>query len=198
MARRRDLTPEQTRARLLAAARELFADAGYHGVSLRQIAKIAGVQPAMVAYHFGDKDGLHDAVTNAYYDDLLEIRAAVLPQLPLPLDALCKVIWMELYPRRDAMRMSLRHVLDHGRLHATDRLDAMTEEARAFGMTIGGDAERIRMGMLSFLYVLARWAANNEDELVRVTETKTLEAAHDKVAGHLAECARAFFAPGHT
>ena len=45
----------EVRARLGAAARELFARQGFEAVSLRQVAAAAGVTPAMVHYYFGGK-----------------------------------------------------------------------------------------------------------------------------------------------
>ncbi len=43
---------------LLLAARELMTEKGLPAVTVREIAERAGVQPALVNYHFGGKDGL--------------------------------------------------------------------------------------------------------------------------------------------
>lgn len=48
----------QAREALLTAAHELMAEKGYPRVTLREVAERAGVQPALVNYHFGGKDGL--------------------------------------------------------------------------------------------------------------------------------------------
>src|SRR6478672_2385169 len=47
-----------TRERLLDAAETLFANNGFHGVSLRTITTQAGVNLAAAHYHFGSKKGL--------------------------------------------------------------------------------------------------------------------------------------------
>ncbi|WP_243056270.1 TetR family transcriptional regulator [Nocardioides sp. SR21] len=47
-----------TRAAILAAARELFAAQGYAGTSVRSIAASAGVDAALVHHYFGTKDDL--------------------------------------------------------------------------------------------------------------------------------------------
>ncbi|MGW6935959.1 TetR/AcrR family transcriptional regulator [Lentzea sp. NPDC054927] len=49
---------EDTRAALLAAAREVFVEKGYDGATVRAIAARAGVDAAMVNHWFGGKEGL--------------------------------------------------------------------------------------------------------------------------------------------
>ena len=47
-----------TRAAILAAARERFAVAGFGGTTIRAVAGAAGVDPALVHHYFGSKDDL--------------------------------------------------------------------------------------------------------------------------------------------
>src|SRR5262245_38712146 len=61
MARPKHDDPE-VRARILAAAEELFARQGFAGASIRDIATSAGVTGAMVHYYFGNKEGLYRAL----------------------------------------------------------------------------------------------------------------------------------------
>lgn len=49
---------EDTKAALLAAAREVFMQRGYEGATVRSIAARAGVDAAMVNHWFGGKEGL--------------------------------------------------------------------------------------------------------------------------------------------
>src|SRR5215475_909529 len=53
---------ERTRAKLLAAAGEVFARAGYHNATIREICSLAGANVAAVNYHFRDKLGLYTEV----------------------------------------------------------------------------------------------------------------------------------------
>ena len=53
--------PSRTRDDILAVARRRFFAEGYDGVSLRSIAAEAGVDVALIAYHFGSKKGLFGA-----------------------------------------------------------------------------------------------------------------------------------------
>ena len=59
---REGLEGPETRARLLDAAEELFAERGYHAASVRDITSAAGSNLAAVNYHFGGKAELYRAV----------------------------------------------------------------------------------------------------------------------------------------
>ena len=50
-----------TREAILAAARERFSAQGFDRVRMRDVASDAGVDVALVTYHFGSKDGLFGA-----------------------------------------------------------------------------------------------------------------------------------------
>ena len=54
--------------RLIEAATRLFAAGGFDGVGIREIAAAADVNSAMVAYHFGSKEGLYRAVLRAGFE----------------------------------------------------------------------------------------------------------------------------------
>ncbi|HPS68371.1 MAG TPA: CerR family C-terminal domain-containing protein [Holophaga sp.] len=50
---------QDTRRRLLEAALVIFADKGFDGAGIREIAERAKANSAMVQYHFGGKDGIY-------------------------------------------------------------------------------------------------------------------------------------------
>ena len=54
--------PVETREHILDQAEALFAPHGPHGVTVREVARAAGVDPALVHYYFETKQGLFDAV----------------------------------------------------------------------------------------------------------------------------------------
>src|SRR5919199_833142 len=80
-ARRRDAMA--TREALLAAGAELFADRGYDGVPVAAIAQKAGVNKAMINYHFGGKRKLYLAIVSATFADIVA-RVEALADAPRP------------------------------------------------------------------------------------------------------------------
>lgn len=89
------LASENVRDRILAVAQELFAQNGYAGTGTRAIAQAAGVNLALIHYHFGAKRDLFKAayrrgaakVTEARTRALAEARAQW-PEGDIPLAAL--------------------------------------------------------------------------------------------------------------
>lgn len=53
---------EARRAQILDCAVEALATLGYHQATMARIAKLAGITPGLISYHFGGKDELLDAV----------------------------------------------------------------------------------------------------------------------------------------
>ncbi|SEF56037.1 DNA-binding transcriptional regulator, AcrR family [Nonomuraea solani] len=66
-------TPDDTRTRILAAARELFAERGYAATSLADIAAVVGLTKTAVAYHFHPKDRLAAELLSPSAGDMLAL-----------------------------------------------------------------------------------------------------------------------------
>jgi TetR/AcrR family transcriptional regulator, regulator of cefoperazone and chloramphenicol sensitivity len=67
---------EETRARILDAALELFAASGFEGASTRIIAERADVNLPAIQYYFGSKEGLYRAVVDQFSQ---QMKAGVAP-----------------------------------------------------------------------------------------------------------------------
>ena len=69
-----------TSEKILDAAESLFADSGYDGVSIRGITKSAGVELALVNYHFGSKEALFCRVVERRAAEINAARLKLLDQ----------------------------------------------------------------------------------------------------------------------
>lgn len=73
----------ETRANLLREARLVFAEHGFAGARVDDIAKRAGVNKALINYHFGSKARLFRAILDDFSDKVIErIGAAIQRQDP--------------------------------------------------------------------------------------------------------------------
>ncbi|PCI62067.1 MAG: hypothetical protein COB37_07320 [Kordiimonadales bacterium] len=70
--RPKDSKGEEGRSALIAAGSQLFSNQGYAATTIAQLAKVAGVTPAMVHYYFGGKDKLLQAVLAQAYGPLMD------------------------------------------------------------------------------------------------------------------------------
>ncbi|MCB9674457.1 MAG: TetR/AcrR family transcriptional regulator [Alphaproteobacteria bacterium] len=68
-----DETSNETAQRILDAAEEAFADAGFAGARVNAIATAAGVNKAMLYYYFESKEGLYRAVLERVFGQIIEI-----------------------------------------------------------------------------------------------------------------------------
>lgn len=70
---------QDTRSRILAAARELFAERGYAATSLADIAAAVGLTKTAVAYHFHPKDRLAAELIAPAADDIFALLGTEYP-----------------------------------------------------------------------------------------------------------------------
>lgn len=72
---------DSTRERILRAAERIYAASGFHGMSLRDVTLLAGVNLASVNYHFGSKDKLIVALADRRLTPINNDRMERLAQL---------------------------------------------------------------------------------------------------------------------
>jgi len=107
-ARRPAAVPVETRSHILDHAEALFALHGLHGVTVREVARAAAVDPALVHYYFETKQRLFDAVFERRATVLNEERLRSMDQYALAagqgitvdgcIQAFLEPIWRHSYP----------------------------------------------------------------------------------------------------
>jgi AcrR family transcriptional regulator len=72
------MTGEERRQQLLDVARALFAEKGFDGTSIEEIAHRAGVSKPVVYEHFGGKEGIYAVVVDREMRSLLDLIVSAL------------------------------------------------------------------------------------------------------------------------
>lgn len=108
--------PDQTRERILNVAEELFANSGYNGTSLRDVARAAELQTAAIGYHYPTKEELFDTVIRRRAAVMTEWRQRVLAQMrerhgdaAIPLDELVRAYVQPFYESANHGEAGWRH-----------------------------------------------------------------------------------------
>ena len=78
MATKRRMTAAERREQLIAVARTLFAERGFEGTAIEEVAARATVSKPIVYEHFGGKEGLYAVVVDREVQSLLAIMRASL------------------------------------------------------------------------------------------------------------------------
>jgi TetR/AcrR family transcriptional regulator len=111
--------PGATRDALLAAGTALFAEHGFDGVSVDAIARRAGVNKAMINYHFGGKRRLYLAIFASTFAEIVErvdrLRGTSRPPAELLREFVAIFADMAVHRRPNFPAMLLREVLAGGR-----------------------------------------------------------------------------------
>lgn len=102
----RTASPEETRERILSAAREVIARKGKRGATTREIAEVAGVNEATLFRHFGSKSALLIAVAQRFCG-VVELRDMV-AQLQGPVEEDLLAIGREMYERMESQKDIIR------------------------------------------------------------------------------------------
>lgn len=152
---------EDTKARLIAAARRLFAERGYAATSTRMIAREAGVNLGGIQYHFGSKEELHRAVLREVFSPAMDmIEAAsreggtVAERLSATIQATFKHLWDN--PDQAAFMVAYRlyqveMLPEVARLLAplTRSLITLIEEGQVQGVIRPGDPLLLAMSVMA-------------------------------------------------
>src|ERR687885_9750 len=82
------MRPHERREQILLAARGVFAEEGYEGASVDELASRAGITKPIVYRHFRSKRGLYHAVLEDHMNDLIRRLWVALSSSPDPRERL--------------------------------------------------------------------------------------------------------------
>jgi AcrR family transcriptional regulator len=164
-----------TRARILENAAWLFAAHGPGDVSIRAIARRAGVSLGMVHHYFGSKDELYASCVDSMYEELrslvLELRDIVgeTDDLRSAIEGATREGYAFARAHASAVRLAMRQVVETGRLDPGRREDVLVpfldEMSAAVARVTGRRAEDLRLPLQSIVFLVGRYAIADVDEL---------------------------------
>jgi AcrR family transcriptional regulator len=134
------------REAILAAAEAVFAEKGYDGARLEDVARRVGIRRASLLYHFADKGSLYEAVLDSIMDDLATRYRRVLSS-PMPVGLRLEQTideWLDVTTERPALvRLMLREVADGASEHSRKFGERAASVLTAVGEVIAaGQAEQ--------------------------------------------------------
>jgi AcrR family transcriptional regulator len=165
-------------ARILAAARDEFAEHGWAGTAIRAVARAADVDPALIYHYFGSKEGLLDAATappQKWLDSVVATWAT--PKADLGRQLIRNVLdgWSddEIGPVLRAVMLTAAH-----EPKTREKLRAVVERGLIGESTLGTDEdERLRrsgliasqligFAMLRYVWKIEPIASMTDDEVI--------------------------------
>jgi AcrR family transcriptional regulator len=168
------------REELIAAAAEVYADAGYHGASLREIAKRVGTSHAGLLYYFPNREALLAAVLERR-DEQDAVRAGLNPDEPVGVGGLRYMVDLaahnqhhpgivELYVRLAAEAIADEHpaheyFTNHYRVARDHVRTSFAELAEAGGLRDGVDPHIAAVGFIALMDGLQVQWLTNPDEI---------------------------------
>jgi len=155
------MAPDSMKARILAAARKLFGEYGYHGVTTRMIAKAVGIDISTLHYHWGEKQDLYEAVLTDLSDEirgkLIEIEGMVHGKpLAVRLEVAIEVMCDHLFSSPEAANLMLFSQFSKNRIASA--LDArMSRHLANIAVAMGLAVDKATIPPQANARVLAVW-----------------------------------------
>jgi AcrR family transcriptional regulator len=160
----RPASPEETRERILCAAREVIAKKGKRGATTREIADVAGVNEATLFRHFGTKEALMVAVAQHFCPSgmLRGIAAELDGEIADDLVTLARFMREQMASQMDMIRWSLVEMEYEADIFASTAWRpqlAMLETMRDFMSRrvakgeLRGDPEKLAMVFMGLIFM---------------------------------------------
>jgi AcrR family transcriptional regulator len=158
--------PKPRKEEILDVATRLFAEGGYEGTSMNDVAERVGMRKASLFYHFATKDALYEAVLDRLVASLqvaLEAIYASSGTFEDRLDAVTEMLVTVLASHPYAARLLLREAMDWGpviRGKLLDRILLVLEAAAAWlragqeqGVFVEGDPKQLVLSSIGLHFL---------------------------------------------
>src|SRR5277367_252147 len=165
-------------ARIVAAARDEFAEHGWAGTTIRAVARGADVDPALVYHYFGSKEGLLDAATNppqSWLGNVAKVWATPIEDLGAALIKLLLASWaddeigptlraiLQTAAHEPATREKLRRVVEGSLMGVSELGDDVRERGIRSGLI---SSQMMGFALMRYVWRIEPIASMTEDEAI--------------------------------
>jgi AcrR family transcriptional regulator len=176
-----------TRERLLEAAESVFAEKGYDGAKISDIAEEAGVSVGAVYFRFKDKSALFSAIAESFIEDARSGVGALLNAPPANSEAVLRGFVLataaNFRRHRGLFRAIVERGLDHP--HAMKTIFGFREElAAALEKVLRGPSLKIRV-MTQMIYGFLITGILNPDAPTKIGDTRAIDELADACIAYL-------------
>jgi AcrR family transcriptional regulator len=172
----------RTEARILEAARTLFAEVGYERATIRAVARSAEVDPALVMQYFGSKQELFQQA----------VRVAPLPDAGLGVEEVVEYLLGTLTVKMGELPQAslamMRSMLTHPEAGASARA-ALAGQIDRLADSIPGEDARLRATLMTMIML----GVTIGHQLLDLPELR--DVAQEEIAGALRPALRALTGP---
>lgn len=200
MPRPRASDPAETKQRILTAAEQAVLAYGERGLTIRDVARAAGVSVSVVHHHFESREGLLDACIEIAYAEFRQLAgelAASTGGAEPPASIVERAVREGFrFARRRRAHLRILHasVSEHGGLDLGRERSLQTpmlELMEAWlGPSLAVDRAELRLRVKSIVMLTTRYACSRDVELVRSTGCADVEHAEQAIEEHLVSLAR--------
>lgn len=168
-----------TRARIGEAASALFSERGLGSASLRDVARVAGVNAAMIGHYFGNKEGLYAACIEAMYaelegllDELSERQAEDHEEPFTVVETTVRIGYRFARAHREAVRLLQRSITDGGeidtRMYDARILPRLELASLELGALTELPTSDVRLRLESAVFLVIRYSLCSDEQLERL------------------------------
>jgi len=194
-----------TRNRILETTLEVIDQGGVETVSMRQIARTAGISIGTLTYYFGNKDALIEGCIDSYYDELEGLRDSIVASLMSSsspqemVRASTRILFRWSLEHRKVIRLRNLMTLQRGG-HYPDTFNQrylpMIEKGSAIlSQLTGHSLQSMRIFVQTLNNTVGRMALHSDDELLAISQAPDVEQAFKSVEDVLGDWAAAYLFP---
>jgi len=196
--------PGSTKARILAAAEEVFAAKGFPGASTREIAARAGVNISSLHYHWESKETLYFTVFRNIYDRIVDLlRNTVTPLLARQdaresaIDATMRQLFDFFADNPNVPKLLMRRIVENEEIELGIERDILAPAWGVFSAWVGRLGRRAfsRLFMLSMHSVLLVYLLDSRSYQSLLGGSVRSGPLRDQVRRHVTQLVHHLLAP---